>query len=294
MGRVNLEEQFFSQSRKRRLARNLGYPEHMIVGLLASLWHDSQDYEQTTASAKEICEWARLDELQDWEFGRDKVTTTDAIFIEAMITSRFLTEVEPGKYRIHGNEAQLEQIKKWKDRAHKAAEARWGKHVKVDEPRKKEETCISNAQACSEAMPSNTIQFNTIHNNSLEKEVSTERSLSEPSGAPIEFYDPVIQEFFSRAKVKTSTQMLWLKTYGDSDWLKQEFLKVITWLDANPAKRPKKNYARFIGGWLSRGWEWHRKTIQSQPAGQKSVLEELQGLGVSDDTTSVCGANGAP
>lgn len=100
---------------------------------------------------------------------------------------------------------------------------------------------------------------------SKEKDVSTERSPSaDRFDAPLpEFSDPVIKAFFFLAKIKPSTQSLWLKTYEDPGWLKQEFLKIIAWLDANPQKKPKKNYARFIGAWLSRGWEWHRKNLTS-------------------------------
>jgi hypothetical protein len=65
--------------------------------------------------------------------------------------------------------------------------------------------------------------------------------------------------------VKHSTQKLWIKTYPDIDWLKQEFLKAATWLDVNPRKR-SKSMARFLGNWLASGWERHRKTIQSNPA----------------------------
>lgn len=81
-----------------------------------------------------------------------------------------------------------------------------------------------------------------------------------------EFNDPVILEFLNRAKIKVDIARLWVKTYEDAGWVKQEILKMIAWLDANPTKKPKSNYARFIGSWLSRGWEYHRKHLQSNPA----------------------------
>lgn len=35
------------------------------------------------------------------------------------------------------------------------------------------------------------------------------------------------------------------------DWIEQELAKAAAWLQANPSKR-KKNYLRFINGWLTR------------------------------------------
>lgn len=80
------------------------------------------------------------------------------------------------------------------------------------------------------------------------------------------FQDLTVTEFLTRAKVKLSTQALWVKTYGDKEWLRQEILKAIAWLDANKAKAPKKNFARFLGNWFSKGWEWHRKSLPSEKA----------------------------
>jgi len=88
-----------------------------------------------------------------------------------------------------------------------------------------------------------------------------------------ELLDPVLSEFFTRSKIKASTQSLWLKTYEDPLWLKQEILKAIAWLDANPAKRPKANYARFLGSWFSRGWEYHRKSISSNKPKEEDFVE---------------------
>jgi hypothetical protein len=78
-----------------------------------------------------------------------------------------------------------------------------------------------------------------------------------------DFSDTLLVEFFRRASIKVTSQRLWLETYRDAEWLKLEFHKMLSWLDANPHKKPKKNYARFVTSWLSRAWEYHRKQLPS-------------------------------
>lgn len=76
--------------------------------------------------------------------------------------------------------------------------------------------------------------------------------------------------------VKKSTQVLWVETYQDADWLNTEILKAMAWLDANPKKKPKgKNPARFLGNWFSRGWESYRKTLPSNKPNQDINLDYL-------------------
>ncbi len=104
-----------------------------------------------------------------------------------------------------------------------------------------------------------------IDKNRIEKSrVCSEQTL-DAANLPTEImHDPVVMEFLNKAEIKTSSVSLWLRTYNhDAAWLKLELLKILGWLDANPQKRPKKNYARFIGSWLSRGWERYRTTLPS-------------------------------
>lgn len=75
--------------------------------------------------------------------------------------------------------------------------------------------------------------------------------------------DQVVMEFLTRSKIKTSSVLLWLKTYENTEWLKFEFLKMLGWLDANPHRKPKSNYTSFVRTWLTRAWEQHRKTLPS-------------------------------
>ena len=61
--------------------------------------------------------------------------------------------------------------------------------------------------------------------------------------------------------VSKAAQITWLKLY-DVSWVRNELLKAVAWLEVNPKKKPKM-FGRFMGGWLSRGWEKHRKTLPS-------------------------------
>lgn len=75
--------------------------------------------------------------------------------------------------------------------------------------------------------------------------------------------DPEIEK--ALRTVLADTQNRWLKLYHDAPWVRSEILKAIGWIELNPRKAPK-NFARFMGNWLSRGWENYRKTIQSKTA----------------------------
>lgn len=63
------------------------------------------------------------------------------------------------------------------------------------------------------------------------------------------------------ANVSVSVQKAWIDLYQDVSWIKEELLKIQIWLETNPNKKPKSNWARFISGWLGRGWEKHRQQL---------------------------------
>jgi len=54
----------------------------------------------------------------------------------------------------------------------------------------------------------------------------------------------------------------WLGLYGE-EWVNQEIRQAYVWCTANPGRKPKSNYSRFLNNWLQRGWERHRKTLPS-------------------------------
>jgi hypothetical protein len=106
--------------------------------------------------------------------------------------------------------------------------------------------------------------------NELRVSTEVERDRS-PLGAVSEFSgDPTLENLL--IEVRHSTQRIWIKTYVDDAWVRREILKAAAWLEANPRRRPK-HFARFMGSWLSRGWEKERRTIPTNRPG--AVLKPL-------------------
>jgi hypothetical protein len=119
VGRVNLEERHWAKrTRVERLAKLMDWHVHQAMGCLDDLWHDSQDALAVNGSAEDICVWARVEaSLQDR-------------FVAALADrhAHFITEVGPGVYRIHGNEAQIQAAVSGASKRAKGGEAtrrRW-------------------------------------------------------------------------------------------------------------------------------------------------------------------------
>lgn len=74
---------------------------------------------------------------------------------------------------------------------------------------------------------------------------------------------------FSLRNVTKETQQAFLDAYPDPKWVAQQAFKALAWEVMNPAKK-KKNFPRFLGNWLSRGWDEHTSKIPSNlPPGGK-------------------------
>lgn len=118
----------------------------------------------------------------------------------------------------------------------------------------------------------------TLHNKTDKTDITEQDTAT--SGVP-----PVIASLISVAGVgliqgvKTELQESWVSQY-DAAWVCTEIRKAEAWCMANPLKRPKSSFARFMNNWLSRAWEFHRKTLPSQPvpSGQPSPVQVLPSL----------------
>lgn len=75
--------------------------------------------------------------------------------------------------------------------------------------------------------------------------------------------DPEVENFL--ADIKRDQQQRWLRLYDSPDFIKQELLKAIIWLADNPQRAPRagRGKSSFLTKWFGRGWERHRKTIQT-------------------------------
>lgn len=113
----------------------------------------------------------------------------------------------------------------------------------------------------------------------------TEVAAQEPL---FQFRDPVANEFLRRCLVKRVQVELWLRTYGDADWIQQELLKMIGWMDCNKHKAPRANFTRFINSWLSRGWEFHRKNLLGNKPKEETDWKKV----FTDDSDRVRNTNG--
>jgi hypothetical protein len=74
-----------------------------------------------------------------------------------------------------------------------------------------------------------------------------------------------------RWTVDNSVYDRWIAAYTNGrtaqdteDWIEQELAKASAWLQANPSKR-KKNYLRFLTGWLTRASDSMRSRAYPQP-----------------------------
>jgi hypothetical protein len=89
--------------------------------------------------------------------------------------------------------------------------------------------------------------------------------------------------------VSQKSQQLWIKTYSDSEWIKNEFLKALAWCENNPRKRPKKSWGQFLNNWLTRGEEFRRRSTPSNPSGQRGGFKPYSQQAY--DTTMQAGIN---
>ena len=67
------------------------------------------------------------------------------------------------------------------------------------------------------------------------------------------------------------------KIYPDKEFIAKEREKMKLWLSTNQKKSPKSKsgWTRFVMGWLERGWERYRKTINSERAKERGIAEIL-------------------
>lgn len=99
-----------------------------------------------------------------------------------------------------------------------------------------------------------------------ETEESAERNEPDELVTALKPYDPEmkLRRTFHERNVPKETQQAFLDAYPDPQWVAQQAFKALAWEVMNPAKK-KKNFPRFLGNWLSRGWDEHTSKIPSNP-----------------------------
>lgn len=184
MARVNLEDQLFGQARLLRLARELYLPAHAAIGILAFLWHDSQEYGAVEATAEEICEWARLETLSEWQSFSDRNGRgcEPSALIAALLSARFISPSGAGpagpsdgvqRYVIHGNAEQVAGLKTYqqdkdqkivagKHRAASAIRDKKGHFLKKDPAERPAPLDTAGPPPLVQHSSGNAIQYNAI------------------------------------------------------------------------------------------------------------------------------------
>lgn len=116
MARVEIEERAWSDPGIKTICVKGGITRAYAIGLLATLWHDSQEKVQLTATD---------DELNIW-FAEDIAKGIDAIgLLEA---SGYIERTPNGRWKISGNSNRVARVKAYKARGKNANDVRWGKY----------------------------------------------------------------------------------------------------------------------------------------------------------------------
>lgn len=104
-----------------------------------------------------------------------------------------------------------------------------------------------------------TEQNRTLQNRTIKKY----RVSSELADASPRIIDAPIENLILNLSPEASERIE--RIYPDKEFVNREVEKMKIWLQANSQKTPKSRagWTRFVMGWLERGWERHRKNIQS-------------------------------
>jgi len=267
MARINIEEECFSRLSK--LVDLLGCDAREALGTLAFLWHDSQDILKDHGTTEEISDWLRITKLPESEQTR---------WIKTLCKARFLTEVEPGFFLIHGNETQIENRLKHLEKSKKGAESTRRKWEEMRAKKKGHRqatghaTGIPQAGQCHATTTPNTIQGNAIQDNARQDNTRQSNVQSNPGGLSSQveaFPNDLIslQSLWLERGVKPTQLDAMLLAFPDSAFIKGEALKAVAWEESNPARR-KKDFARFLNNWLARAWDSRRVAPSRQSDGE--------------------------
>lgn len=127
MARLEIDDRAFSDPRLKRLARILGADQMTAIGILVTLWHDSQEQLKAAATRDEIKAWLHLTPKRGERM------------ISALIEAAYIVPIEGEFLKICGNERRLSVIAAKRKNARNSATARWNKYANKLENRKYED-----------------------------------------------------------------------------------------------------------------------------------------------------------
>lgn len=105
------------------------------------------------------------------------------------------------------------------------------------------------------ALPPNGTERNGTEQDGTErteqKSVPVDSAVADP---PFSCGDDFLDSLFMERRVTGKHWKAWSEAFPDPEWVKQEIRKAVTWELGSPKNR-KRNFAAFVGRWLSRGWD---------------------------------------
>lgn len=128
MARVNLEQRLFAEGRLHHLASLIGSTTHEAIGILAYLWHDSQELGKNAATAREIVIWCRWKEVElDRYYANSENELKAEQLISALKESGYIENIDETLYAIRGNEKQIQSLDHYRGEEHKRVSSLGGR-----------------------------------------------------------------------------------------------------------------------------------------------------------------------
>lgn len=263
MARVNVEGRALAETRFLHLKREAGLKRLETIGMLVVFWHDSQERLIISGTRKELEKFIYVQP--------EKIP----VVFDAMVNNDYLTDNGDGTYTIRGNKRQVGYLAKKRQAASLGGKA-------TSAAKKKSYKSTSKQHSSSTREPTEVLRFDSIRSDSIQSDSSKNKNTAErsstssapptaPHSFPPGFEDPVAQEFIVKNGIKQTAIDAWFRAYQDPAWIQLCVLNAVAWVANNPQRAPKTNYGAFIGKWLARDWERHRKSFASNPAKKSGV-----------------------
>lgn len=179
MARVEIEERAWSDPNLKRICVRAKITRSYAMGLLATLWHDSQEEMRTIATAEDLSIWF----ADDIEKGVDAISILEA--------SGYLEKMPDGeRFRISGNFSRIQRVKAYKARGKNGADARWGNKKQRNHKHEKNASSMleHDAKAIANIQHATCNIQHATHSSSLRSEDSPLRLRSE--GTPRASHQP--------------------------------------------------------------------------------------------------------
>lgn len=250
MARVSIEERGAAGAKK--LARMMGWNIYEALGRLYTLWHDSQELEQSECSLGDISTWLDLTGDQEGDI------------IEALADSGFIRILGEDFFEIVGNSKHIENLRQRRESA-KTGGIKSGqvRAIKANASPQIEANGSTETQASDEPC---SLQFSAVLcNTEIQKKEEGGEFPKKPEKLAFVIDDEDLNSIFLEKEIKEKHWTAWLRVYPDAGWVSNEIKKASAWECSSPANK-KKNFSTFVTRWLGRGWDTRQRTPEKSIA----------------------------